>query len=335
MPTGINHLSRETSPYLLQHKDNPVAWYPWGSEAFAAAKALDRPIFLSVGYSACHWCHVMAHESFENPAVAEILNQNFISIKVDREELPDIDAFYMACLQSMGEAGGWPLSMFLTPQREAFFGGTYFPPQDRYGRPSFTTVLTAIIRAYRQEPDKIRASVASIMAANRRLTAATRPIELSIPVLNQCAEQFVGLFDRTHGGIAGSPKFPQVSLLLSLWRAYLRTARPRFRQAVELTLDRLALGGLFDHLAGGYCRYSTDEFWLVPHFEKMLYDNAQLLELMTLVWQESRSPCWRIASSRPSPGWRRKCGCRYRLTPCPMAAVLRPPSMPTVFRATG
>ncbi|MCX8500247.1 MAG: thioredoxin domain-containing protein [Alphaproteobacteria bacterium] len=288
IPSNILYL--ESSPYLLQHKDNPVAWFPWGENAFAAARSLNRPIFLSIGYSACHWCHVMAHESFEDAEIAAILNQNFIAIKVDREEMPDIDAFYMSSLQAMGEAGGWPLSIFLTPQLEPFFGGTYFPPQDRYGRPSFAKVLKAIAQTYQQEPSRIQASVTSILAVHRQQSAPSSAIELSISLLNDCAERFLSLIDSQRGGVSGSPKFPQVPLLLNLWRAYQRTQNSGYRQAVVLTLENLCRGGIYDHLAGGFCRYSTDEFWLVPHFEKMLYDNALLIELLTLVWQETRSP---------------------------------------------
>ena len=285
-----NHLASETSPYLLQHKDNPVAWFPWGELAFATARRLNRPIFLSIGYSSCHWCHVMAHESFEDLATAEVLNSSFISIKIDREEMPDIDSFYMNCLQSMGESGGWPLSMFLTPQLEPFYGGTYFPPVGRYGRPSFTMVLQAISRAYSSEPDKIRLSVESILSTMNRHSPSGEGFILSPEILNDCAERFVKIFDPLLGGISGSPKFPQVSLLSTLWRAYLRTGDRDYRDAVLVTLDRLCRGGIYDHLAGGFCRYSTDERWLVPHFEKMLYDNAQLIEFMSQVWRMNRSP---------------------------------------------
>ncbi|MDI9409093.1 MAG: thioredoxin domain-containing protein [Candidatus Pacebacteria bacterium] len=285
-----NQLSTETSPYLLQHRDNPVAWFAWGEPAFAVARRLNRPIFLSIGYSACHWCHVMAHESFEDSQTAILLNRDFISIKVDREELPDIDSFYMGCLQAMGESGGWPLSMFLTPQLEPFFGGTYFPPDNRYGRPSFKVVLQAIARAYSQEPDKIQASVKSILSAQAQSGPLAKGVTLSPAMLNDSAELFLGIYDPELGGIKGSPKFPQVPLLTSLWRAYLRSGEDRFRRAVELSLDRMCRGGIYDHLGGGFSRYSTDEQWLVPHFEKMLYDNAQLIEIMSMVWLHSRSP---------------------------------------------
>ena len=290
MITPSNILYLESSPYLLQHKDNPVAWYPWGENAFAAARSLNRPIFLSIGYSACHWCHVMAHESFEDSSIAAILNQNFIAIKVDREEMPDLDAFYMSSLQAMGEVGGWPLSIFLTPHLEPFFGGTYFPPQDRYGRPAFAKVLKAIAQTYDQEPSRIRASVESILAVQRRQSAPRSAIELSIPILNDCSERFLLLMDSQHGGVSGSPKFPEVPLLLNLWRAYQRTENSGYKQAVVVTLEKICRGGIYDHLAGGFCRYSTDEHWLVPHFEKMLYDNALLIELLTQVWQETRFP---------------------------------------------
>ncbi len=280
-----NALSHETSPYLLQHKDNPVHWRPWGPEAFAAAKAENKPILLSIGYAACHWCHVMAHESFENPAIARLMNELFISIKVDREERPDIDTIYQHALALLGEQGGWPLTMFLTPEREPFWGGTYFPPEPRWGRPGFPQVLEALARAYREDRDAVAKNTAALTQALGRLATPTAGDGISIELTDRVAERLTREIDWTHGGIGDAPKFPQASLLSVLWRGFRRTGIEAMRNAVTLTLDHICQGGIYDHVGGGFARYAVDRVWLVPHFEKMLYDNAQLVELLTHAWQ--------------------------------------------------
>ena len=288
-----NRLARETSPYLLQHKDNPVDWWPWGPEALAEAKRTNKPILLSVGYAACHWCHVMAHESFEDADTARVMNELFVNIKVDREERPDIDQIYMAALHLLGEQGGWPLTMFLTPNGEPIWGGTYFPKDSRYGRPAFVDVLYEIARLFREEPQKIEQNRAALMA---RLAAAARKpgtVTIGITELNKAAQQLGGIIDPVNGGTRGAPKFPQAALFELLWRAGLRTGEQRYFAAVEITLDHICQGGICDHLGGGFSRYSVDERWLVPHFEKMLYDNAQLLELLAIAYQRSAKPLYR------------------------------------------
>jgi uncharacterized protein YyaL (SSP411 family) len=287
-----NRLSEETSPYLLQHKDNPVHWYAWGEEAFAAAQKSNRPILLSVGYAACHWCHVMAHESFENPEIADRMNELFINIKVDREERPDVDALYQGALSMTGERGGWPLTMFLTPAGEPFVGGTYFPSDSRYGRPGFPTVLTHVSKIFHEQPDRVRHNAESLKEGLIQVNAdgaATAP-PLSIPKLNEFANNLVQHLDPHRGGVGQAPKFPMPFAFDFLWRAWLRTGDQRFRIGVIKVLGAMSEGGIYDHLGGGFARYSTDNEWLVPHFEKMLYDNAQLIELMTLVWKDSQSP---------------------------------------------
>jgi uncharacterized protein len=282
-----NALADETSPYLLQHKDNPVHWQAWGPAALAAASADDRPILLSIGYAACHWCHVMAHESFEDPAIAALMNELFVNIKVDREERPDLDAIYQYALALLGEQGGWPLTMFLTPSGEPFWGGTYFPPTPRWGRPGFAEVLRALSNAYRNERDKVAKSAAALKDALGRLSRPQAGDGLSIDVTDRIALALLGEVDPANGGIGAAPKFPQPGLFELLWRAWRRTRRDSFREAVILTLDHISQGGIYDHVGGGYSRYAVDERWLVPHFEKMLYDNAQLVDLLTLVWQET------------------------------------------------
>jgi len=285
-----NRLSDATSPYLLQHKHNPVDWWQWGPEALAEAKRSNRPILLSVGYAACHWCHVMAHESFEDEATAGVMNALFVNIKVDREERPDIDQIYMNALHLLGEQGGWPLTMFLTPAGEPVWGGTYFPKESRYGRPAFTDILREVSRMFREEPSKIEQNRAALLA---RLADKARPagkVVFGVAELDGAARQVGNMFDTTHGGLRGAPKFPQPAILEMLWRAGLRTGDVRFFETVEHSLERMSEGGIYDHLGGGFSRYSVDERWLVPHFEKMLYDNAQLLELLALAFQRSRNP---------------------------------------------
>lgn len=284
-----NRLAQATSPYLLQHKHNPVDWWQWGPEALAEAKRTNRPILLSVGYAACHWCHVMAHESFEDEATARVMNELFVNIKVDREERPDIDQIYMNALHLLGEQGGWPLTMFLTPNAEPVWGGTYFPKESRYGRAAFTDVLREVSRLFREEPKKIEQNRAALLA---RLAEKARPagkVTFGLAELNNAAKQIGNMFDSRYGGLRGAPKFPQPSILEMLWRAGLRTGDTRFFEVVEHALDRMSEGGIYDHLGGGYSRYSVDEKWLVPHFEKMLYDNAQLLELLALAYQRSHN----------------------------------------------
>ena len=287
-----NFLSEETSPYLLQHKDNPVHWHPWGEAALEAARDTGKPILLSVGYAACHWCHVMAHESFEDAGVAAVMNAHFVNIKVDREERPDIDAIYMSALHLLGQQGGWPLTMFLTPDGEPFWGGTYFPKEPNYGRPGFIQVLEEVARLFREEPEKIDKNRTALVAALAEQSAAARPGEPTEQVPLIVAEKLLPMMDGENGGIKGAPKFPQVPILTLLWRAHLATGRADFSQAVTRALDHMSEGGIYDHLGGGYARYSVDEFWLAPHFEKMLYDNALLIDLLTTVWQETRKPLY-------------------------------------------
>ncbi len=278
-----NLLHLEASPYLLQHKDNPVHWRPWGPAALAEAAAANKPILLSVGYAACHWCHVMAHESFEDPATAAVMNDLFVNIKVDREERPDIDQIYMAALHATGEQGGWPLTMFLTPDGRPIWGGTYFPPTARYGRPGFVDLLREVSRLYRDEPDVIANNAGAIMAHLAK-PSATDPVVLDRTLLDHASARLLQFMDPVHGGTNGAPKFPQASLLKFLWRATFRTGDVRYRDIVLLTLRQISAGGIYDHIGGGFSRYSVDDHWLVPHFEKMLYDNAQLMELLTHAW---------------------------------------------------
>jgi uncharacterized protein YyaL (SSP411 family) len=288
-----NRLGEETSPYLLQHKDNPVHWQPWGDAMLAAAKSADKPILLSIGYAACHWCHVMAHESFENPDIAERMNALFVNVKVDREERPDLDQIYQHALALMGEQGGWPLTMFLTPEGEPFWGGTYFPPDSRWGRPGFPQVLEAMSNAYSRDRDKVTKNVVVLREALQRLGRPERGGPIPSEQLDRIAERLLREVDQLHGGIGTAPKFPQTGILELLWRAWKRSGQAPYRNAVVKALDAMCQGGIYDHLGGGFSRYSTDARWLVPHFEKMLYDNAELVDLLTLVWQETKSPLYR------------------------------------------
>ena len=297
-----NRLAHETSPYLLQHKHNPVDWWPWGTEALAEAKRTNKPILLSVGYAACHWCHVMAHESFEDAKTAEVMNDLFVNIKVDREERPDIDQIYMSALHHLGEHGGWPLTMFLTPNAEPFWGGTYFPNTARYGKPAFADVLREVERVFRENPQSVEQNRSALMA---RLMASARPtgrVVIAAPDLDRAADQLLSLIDPVNGGIRGAPKFPQSMMLEFLWRAGERTNNNRRFAAVELTLARICEGGIYDHLGGGFSRYSVDERWLVPHFEKMLYDNALLLELLAVAYLRSRNDLFR-RRARETVAW--------------------------------
>lgn len=272
-----NRLAGETSPYLLQHAHNPVDWYPWGPEALEKARAEDRPIFLSIGYSACHWCHVMEHESFENPAIAALMNEHFINIKVDREERPDLDQIYMTAVQAMTGHGGWPMSVFLTPDLKPFYGGTYFPPTDARGMPGFPRVLLSVQRAWVERRSEIVGSAEEMTERLRSMgnvPVAQGPLDAGL--LDRATSALLDVFDSRYGGFGSAPKFPHPMDLRVLMRDYQRTGNPRSLHAVRFTLDRMARGGIYDHLGGGFARYSTDERWLAPHFEKMLYDNALL-----------------------------------------------------------
>lgn len=270
-----NRLAHEASPYLLQHADNPVDWWPWCDEALAEAQRSKRPILLSVGYAACHWCHVMAHESFEDAETAAVMNERYVNIKVDREERPDIDQIYMSALHATGEQGGWPLTMFLTETGQPFFGGTYFPKVAQFGRPSFTDVLLAVSNAYAVKPELVAENVATL---RQHLQHRPAPGELLEDTPVRAAAQLRTIMDPVHGGTRGAPKFPNAGVFRLMWRSGAR-GNAGDRDAVLLALSRIAMGGITDHIGGGLARYSVDERWLVPHFEKMLYDNAQILSL--------------------------------------------------------
>lgn len=273
-----NRLIHESSPYLLQHAHNPVDWHPWGEEAFQKAKSENRPILLSIGYSACHWCHVMEKESFENEQIAALMNANFVSIKVDREERPDLDEIYMSAVQMLTGRGGWPMTVFLTPERKPFFGGTYFPPEDRHGMPGFPRILNAVAQAYHERPADVTKSVEQIVGALGRMTnlvESDRPFAPAIIV--ESAENLSQAYDSEHGGFGQAPKFPNAGVFELFLRAHRNSKSRRLLDMIVHTLTQMAEGGIYDHLGGGFHRYSVDEKWLVPHFEKMLYDNAQLL----------------------------------------------------------
>jgi hypothetical protein len=297
-----NRLAQETSPYLLQHQHNPVDWWAWGPEALAEAKQHNKPILLSIGYAACHWCHVMAHESFEDDNTARVMNELFVNIKVDREERPDIDQIYMAALHHLGEHGGWPLTMFLTPDGEPIWGGTYFPNESRYGKPAFVDVLRELARLFREEPQKIEQNRASLMARLAASAQMSSTGTIGLAGLNNAALQLGGIIDPVNGGTRGAPKFPQAALFELLWRAGLRTGEKRYFAAVEISLDHICEGGIYDHLGGGFSRYSVDERWLVPHFEKMLYDNAQLLDFLAVAHQRSGKRLYRQRAEE-TVGW--------------------------------
>jgi uncharacterized protein YyaL (SSP411 family) len=302
MTEDTNRLRGESSPYLLQHADNPVHWRPWGAAALAEATAADKPVLLSVGYAACHWCHVMAHESFEDQATADLMNRLFVNIKVDREERPDIDHIYMSALHALGEQGGWPLTMFLTPDGTPFWGGTYFPPEPRWGKPSFRQVLMGVAEAYRTRADAV---VKNAAALTRHLAdqAAAAPGDLPGPVhLDAVAEAYLKVTDPDHGGLRGAPKFPNPPIFRFLWQNAFRTGNPAALAATHLMLERMSQGGIYDHLGGGFARYATDAIWLVPHFEKMLYDNAQLLDLLALAYAHRPDPLY-AARAEETVGW--------------------------------
>ena len=289
-----NRLSNETSPYLLQHADNPVDWYPWGEEALTKARTEDKPIFLSIGYSACHWCHVMAHESFEDPDIAAIMNEHFVNIKVDREERPDLDSIYMEAVVAMTGQGGWPMSVFLTPDGTPFYGGTYFPPRSRYGIPAFQQVLLGIAEAYQTQREKIKEGGEQLKTrVSQSLALRADPAALTPDTLDRAYHGLASRFDATHGGFGGAPKFPQPMNLEFLLLYHHRTGDKKALDMVDLTLTQMASGGIYDQLGGGFHRYSTDARWLVPHFEKMLYDNALLARVYTHAWQVTGRPLYR------------------------------------------
>lgn len=281
-----NRLINETSPYLLQHAHNPVDWYPWCEEAFERAKAEDKPVLVSIGYSACHWCHVMERESFEDEETAKIMNENFINIKVDMEERPDVDQLYMLFVQATTGSGGWPLNVFVTPDKKPFFGGTYFPPQDRFNLPSFRRVLTAVSEAWRNNRDEILKSAEQIIQQIREVTRLKSNISnLKLDLLEAAFLRLVNQFDQKNGGFGGAPKFPPSMTLEFLLRYYHRTKNEKALGMVEKTCKKMAMGGIYDHLGGGFHRYTVDAIWLVPHFEKMLYDNAQLARVYLHLFQ--------------------------------------------------
>lgn len=284
-----NRLAFEKSPYLLQHRTNPVDWFPWGEEAFSVARATNRPVFLSVGYSTCHWCHVMAHESFENPEISRLMNEFFVNVKVDREERPDIDRIYMAFVQATTGAGGWPMSVWLTPQGEPFFGGTYYPPEDRYGRPGFPRILRAISEMWEREPAQMRQQGEAIFAALKKAPPHQPSRFMSAhSICSLVLKQFALAFDAENGGFGRNPKFPRPSTFEYLLRC--PKEEKQARHMCLFSLRKIALGGICDHLGGGFHRYSVDEFWHVPHFEKMLYDQAQLAVAFTEAFQISGDP---------------------------------------------
>jgi uncharacterized protein YyaL (SSP411 family) len=289
----MNELKNETSPYLRQHMTNPVHWQIWGEPAFNLARETGKPILLSIGYAACHWCHVMARESFEDLTTASLMNELYINIKVDREERPDVDSVYMTALAMMGQSGGWPLTMFLTHEGNPYWGGTYFPPASRHGHPGFPDVLKTISNLYHNQKEKVNHNIEAILnGLNQQstLSLVKTPNTITVKSLNSAAERSLSMVDYKNGGMVGAPKFPQPSFQEFLWRAYLRTNHKHFLEVVTVTLTHMCQGGIYDHLGGGFSRYSTDAIWLAPHFEKMLYDNAQLIFLATLVWQKTGSP---------------------------------------------
>jgi hypothetical protein len=284
MSKRLNRLANESSPYLLQHADNPVDWYPWGNEAIDTAKKYDKPIFLSIGYSACHWCHVMEHESFENEDIAKIMNENFVNIKVDREELPDIDEIYQRVSQLITGTGGWPLSVFLTPDLKPFYIGTYFPPEDRYGMPGFKTLLIKIADIWKNNKDAVKRQAEYIVKGIKEIDEfkiESKDIDRSI--LDEAAINLLENADMINGGFGSAPKFPNTMLLSFLLRYYRLSNISKFKDFVFLTLDKMSNGGIYDHIGGGFHRYATDSKWLIPHFEKMLYDNA----LLPIIYSEA------------------------------------------------
>ncbi len=297
-----NLLARETSPYLLQHADNPVHWRPWGPAALEEARRRDRPLLVSIGYAACHWCHVMAHESFEDAETAALMNDLFVCVKIDREERPDIDHIYMSALHAMGEQGGWPLTMFATPDGAPFWGGTYFPPAARWGKPSFKQVCHAIDHAWRTQREQIGRNAEAVGAHLAELSASQAGAAIEASDLARAAHAFSRIVDRDHGGIGGAPKFPNMPIFRFLWNEYFRARDVDAREAVRGLLAAMSEGGVYDHLGGGYARYSVDAEWLAPHFEKMLYDNAQALELLARAHADAPTPLF-AARARETVDW--------------------------------
>ena len=298
MRVATNRLASETSPYLRQHAHNPVDWYPWGDEALERARRENKPILLSIGYSACHWCHVMERESFEDEAIAAQMNRSFVNIKVDREERPDLDAIYMNAVQMLTGSGGWPLTVFLTPDGKPFYGGTYFPPTDRYGRPGFPRVLEGIAQAYRDSPSEVARATQQLMEGFARISTFTANAGALRPeTVARAADALLQHCDPVNGGIGGAPKFPNVPVFSLFLRRYHSTGRRELLEAVSLVLSKMAQGGIYDQLGGGFHRYSVDATWLVPHFEKMLYDNAQLAVLYLDGFAAAGDPAFRRVAS--------------------------------------
>jgi uncharacterized protein YyaL (SSP411 family) len=286
-----NRLANETSPYLAQHADNPVDWYPWGPEARERARQEDKPILLSIGYAACHWCHVMAHESFEDEQTARLMNERFVNIKVDREERPDLDSIYMQATQAMTGHGGWPMTVFLTPDTVPFYTGTYFPPEDRHGMPSFRRVLTAVADAYRNRRADVEGTTAKMRELYSSATAPAGPTgQLTSTTLDRAYRAIAQRYDARHGGFDGAPKFPQAMTLDFLLRYWRRTGTDYALEIAATSFRKMARGGIYDQLGGGFHRYAVDAVWLIPHFEKMLYDNALLARLGAHLWQATRDP---------------------------------------------
>jgi len=289
-----NNLINETSPYLLQHAHNPVDWYPWGEAALGKARAENKPILLSIGYSACHWCHVMEHESFENEDIARLMNENFVNIKVDREERPDLDQIYMNAVQMMTGQGGWPMTMFLTPEGVPFYGGTYFPPSDRYNMPGFPRILASVAEAFRSQPEQVASTATAMLGELRRVGLAEQSREgLTTDVLDSAVRRISANYDRTNGGFGGAPKFPPAMNLEFLLHHHHRTGSIESLEIVEHTARKMSEGGMYDQLGGGFHRYSVDAKWLVPHFEKMLYDNALLSRFYLHFYQATKNPAAR------------------------------------------
>ncbi len=289
-----NNLINETSPYLLQHAHNPVDWHPWGDAALSKARAENKPILLSIGYSACHWCHVMEHESFENEDIARLMNENFVNIKVDREERPDLDQIYMNAVQMMTGQGGWPMTMFLTPEGVPFYGGTYFPPADRYNMPGFPRILASVAEAFRSQPDQVASTATAMLGELRRVGLAEQSRELlTNDILDSAFRRISANYDRTNGGFGGAPKFPPAMNLEFFLHSHHRTSSNEALEMVEHTARKMSEGGMYDQLGGGFHRYSVDAKWLVPHFEKMLYDNALLSRMYLHLYQVTKNPASR------------------------------------------
>ncbi len=291
-----NHLKDQTSPYLLQHADNPVDWYPWCMEAFEKAKTEDKPVFLSIGYSTCHWCHVMAHESFEDKEIAEILNRYFVSIKVDKEERPDIDSIYMSVCQAFTGSGGWPTTVFLTPEQKPFFAGTYFPKAAKYGRIGLKELLLAIREKWATERTALLESAEEVIAFLGKRRVTQRDVDWDL--IDAAVKQYKQAFDAQFGGFGEAPKFPTPHNLLFLMRYYERNRKQSVMKMVQKTLLQMCHGGMFDHIGGGFSRYSTDRYFLVPHFEKMLYDNALLILAYTKAYQMTKTRIYREVAEK-------------------------------------